>query len=426
MTRNTSFILLSFALLQGADDVMSAKGNHTIAVVKGAEKYYTLKESFRDVFEEINQLNERKTIQVRGRDCEVELFLGGDYKFILIMLGLKGATSHYACAWCKVHKDNRHDMQFNLDHYNTEPLKRTLQELISLAGKKKDNYCSENAPLLFIDLDHVILDELHLMLRVTDVLINNLLEDVLEWDKKDDLGKKKSQKRGVHLEEFIKTVRSCGVSFDVWEKQNADGRGSGTFDFTSFLGNDKKKLMAELPDKLQGKIHPETSETVIAIWKEFKNIYSTITDISPTDDNINSYFRNAASWVNLFTSLRGQRKGYKRANITPYMHAMVYHVPIFLDRFKSIKVFTGQGVEKNNDFARSTVLNKSNKWNPAGDVLRMEARQWALRSYERRKRQYIKTNITYWEHGLLEARKKRRKVCLGTNNIAPEHSDAHT
>ena len=50
MTRNISFIILSFALLQGADDVMSARGNHTIAVVKGSEKYETLEESFQDVF----------------------------------------------------------------------------------------------------------------------------------------------------------------------------------------------------------------------------------------------------------------------------------------------------------------------------------------------------------------------------------------
>ena len=38
MTRNSSFILLSFTLLQGADDVMSARGIHTIPVVKGVEK----------------------------------------------------------------------------------------------------------------------------------------------------------------------------------------------------------------------------------------------------------------------------------------------------------------------------------------------------------------------------------------------------
>ena len=39
MTRNSNFILLSFSLLQASEDVMAAKGNHTIAVVRGKEDY---------------------------------------------------------------------------------------------------------------------------------------------------------------------------------------------------------------------------------------------------------------------------------------------------------------------------------------------------------------------------------------------------
>ena len=42
MTRNSSFILMSFALLDLGDDMMAAKGNHTIAVVKDIENYSTL------------------------------------------------------------------------------------------------------------------------------------------------------------------------------------------------------------------------------------------------------------------------------------------------------------------------------------------------------------------------------------------------
>ena len=101
------------------------------------------------------------------------------------------------------------------------------------------------------------------------------------------------------------------------------------------------------------------------------------------------------------------------------MYAMIYHTPIFLEKFKSVKLFTGQGMEKNSDFARSTVL-KSNKWNAAGDVLRTEARQWVLRSYKHKKRQCTKTNKTYWEHGLLEARRRRKGkyVQLLTRNLS--------
>ena len=57
MTRNSSSILLRFSLLQTGDDVMAAKKNDTLAVVKGKKDYTTLQTSFADVFLEINNLN---------------------------------------------------------------------------------------------------------------------------------------------------------------------------------------------------------------------------------------------------------------------------------------------------------------------------------------------------------------------------------
>lgn len=50
MTRNSSFILLSFPLLQAGDDIMAAKGNQTLAAVKGKEDYTTLQTSFPECF----------------------------------------------------------------------------------------------------------------------------------------------------------------------------------------------------------------------------------------------------------------------------------------------------------------------------------------------------------------------------------------
>ena len=55
-------------------------------------------------------------------------------------------------------------MEFDLEHYNKSPLQRTLQEVITL-GRKKGNtekYSCEHEPLLRIELDHIVLDELHL------------------------------------------------------------------------------------------------------------------------------------------------------------------------------------------------------------------------------------------------------------------------
>ena len=410
MTRNSSFILMSFALLHSDDEVMAAKGNHTIAVVKGKEDYNTLRQSFADVFKDINSLISKKKMEVGGKSINLEFFLGGDYKFILLMMGLKGATSYYACVWCKIHKNNRWDTSFSLDHYQSPDLKRSLKEMFELARKKKqeNKYCCEHEPLLHIELDHVVLDELHLLLRILDVLIENLVKDVLDWDQSENWDKRKSQHKNEHLNNLKATIRSCGVSFDIWEKTNADGKGSGQYDFTSLLGSDKKKLLNELPTKLNGVIKPDTVEVVKTIWEKFGEIYSTVTCRDPSTQMINDYFQKAKEWVNLFTSLRDKRIGYKRSNVTPYMHAMVYHIPIFLQNYKTIKLFTGQGVEKNNDMARAIVLRKSNNWDAPADILKLESRQWNLRDSERSKRTYTKRKSSYWEHDLRETRKSKR------------------
>ena len=98
MTRNSNFILLSFSILQTEESVMSAKGNRTLGIVNGTESYHTIKESFQSIFNEVNDLTATGKMNVDGQEVKTEFYLGDDYKFILLMLGLKGATSNYACA----------------------------------------------------------------------------------------------------------------------------------------------------------------------------------------------------------------------------------------------------------------------------------------------------------------------------------------
>ena len=84
-----------------------------------------------------------------------------------------------------------------------------------------------------------------------------------------------------------------------------------------------------------------------------------------------------------------------------------------------MKIFTGQGVERNNDVARSIVLRKSNKWDSVGDVLRQESRQWQLKNRERQPRTYHKRKADYWDEGIYK--KKKEHVSPESENI-PEQS----
>ena len=105
----------------------------------------------------------------------------------------------------------------------------------------------------------------------SDNLLTNLVQEAVEWDKEENHNKAPSLRTDAHLNALVKCINGCGVCFSVWEKKNADGKGSGTFDFTSLMGSDKKLLFEHLPAKLEGVIRPEGSNTVTKLWKVVNN-----------------------------------------------------------------------------------------------------------------------------------------------------------
>ena len=77
MTRSSNYILMTFGLLDASEDIMAAKGNHTIAVVKGKEDYDVSKESFKDVLRDMNEVVAEKKIDVDEGTVNLEFFWVG-------------------------------------------------------------------------------------------------------------------------------------------------------------------------------------------------------------------------------------------------------------------------------------------------------------------------------------------------------------
>ena len=102
------------------------------------------------------------------------------------------------------------------------------------------------------------------MLRITDVLTENVICEVMERDKRES---DKKALNGQYLRALVTAIRDCGISFSVWEKVDADGCGSGKYDWTSLMGTDKKKLISNLLNKLRGILHDEIAETAIKVWQ---------------------------------------------------------------------------------------------------------------------------------------------------------------
>ena len=128
------------------------------------------------------------------------------------------------------------EMYIQTDHKGRtlETLKTCSQYPPSAATDKRLG--SIESPLLDIEIDHVVPDELHLLLQVTDILIRNLIFYMKKLDVKARSGNQ-------HVNNLVTKVRECGISFQIWEARDADGRTTGKLECTSLMGNDKKRLL---------------------------------------------------------------------------------------------------------------------------------------------------------------------------------------
>lgn len=115
-------------------------------------------------------------------------------------------------------------------------------------------------------------DHTYSIIIIIDVLTRNLVLEATHWDEKENINKRPKDRTNKHLDDLIQAITNCGVTFDVWEKTNADGKGSGISDFTSLMGSDKRLLMKTLHDNLRGVLHPDSEDTVVKIWKVTVNI----------------------------------------------------------------------------------------------------------------------------------------------------------
>ena len=218
MSRSTNFMMISFALLQCNEKIMSSKSNRTVAIVNGPENYETLKGSLFNLFREINELIRTGTILIDREHVKLECFLGGDMKFLLMILGVASATSNHACLWCKVHNDYRWDRsKADMTFYNLDPNRRTLADIKQCSRSKCFGYINE--PLIDIALDHIVPDELHLLLRVTDRILQNVIDEVLERDAIENFNRPRGQPNGVFLSNLVIGNNDCGISFNVWLKK---------------------------------------------------------------------------------------------------------------------------------------------------------------------------------------------------------------
>ena len=117
-------------------------------------------------------------------------------------------------------------------------------------------------PLLDLSLHNIIPDELHLLLRITDRLIENLINAAIQHD-----SPRSRPLEGDMIKELLKHIRSCGMPFNIYEKARK-------YEFTSLTGTDRKTLLMQLPDKLDNCQPVAIASKVKQLWKVHTYMHS--------------------------------------------------------------------------------------------------------------------------------------------------------
>lgn len=409
VTRISNFIVISFSILSA--EKLSADEQKVLAIVKSSENYDNLSASLSPVFSEINELYVSGNIKVDDKLYDLDIFFGSDMKFMQICLGLGSSTGEYACPWCKVHKKDRGDMSKPWDFYHLTGNVRTINEIKDIYNcAQKTSYGVKHLPLLSIEPVNVIPDELHLFMRIFDVLIRNLIDDVID---KDDKAKVRKEQGG-YLDSLVKSIRDCGVTFSVWSS-----KGRGDLDWTSLTGNEMKRVTKKLPDKLMFVIHNDTHDDTVKLWNIFWKLYSFVCSDEVERRTAEQIFSESKSFIDTFLKLGlTERKGYSCTNVTPYMHCLVYHVPYFIFHFGSLRKFSGQPTEKINDNIKAVYHLKTNHHDCAVDAIKVQKRLELTTDFGRSKRNYSKADDDFWEYGKQELHARKRRQILQEIDIA--------
>ncbi|GBC34719.2 hypothetical protein GLOIN_2v1482103 [Rhizophagus irregularis DAOM 181602=DAOM 197198] len=181
-------------------------------------------------------------------------------------MGLNAPNSKYFCLYCDCDSSARWD--------------------INLKWKINKNTQSKKKPELFpaIRQENYIPDELHLLLRISDVLMECLFNDLFK--KKDFERLIKSQ-----IEQAMKSIN---VHFEFFKSKFH----SGKWDWTSLMGPDKKKVLQHFP--VTNFISGKRGEDIQELWRNFYDLYMIIRRPSLTDSEIDDLEVKVKEWIYLF------------------------------------------------------------------------------------------------------------------------------
>ena len=339
MGKNLHVVNFAFTILEEGERAYGPSGNHCIAIFMEEERYGSIKKCLSDIVTEVEEI---KTLDIGGHLLSIEYYIGGDWKFLAMITGIDSASSNHACIWCKCPALERHDIHQKWSISCIDEGARTIEENVRIARtRSKKSFNVSNEPIFpMIPLTRVVVDNLHMFLRVSDTLIDLLLLELKRLDSIDKALKVRTLDSLQYLKLYESTLKMIGINgFAFWI-----GKESKKLKYRTLTGPEKLLLFKKL--KL-AETFPQipNSLKVAELWRRLL-IINEILSVRPanvTTTILDRYELESKEFVQLFTEI------YPAKHVTPYMHCMMMHVREFFEIHGCLIPFTQQGLEKLND-----------------------------------------------------------------------------
>ncbi|UZO29709.1 uncharacterized protein OCT59_023169 [Rhizophagus irregularis] len=302
--RKVKQVMVTCSILNDLDNIYRPENYYTIILYSGIEKYEILNVVLEPLIMELRKLKEEGFRDNQNREWKVELYFSSDWKFLAICLGLNAANNQI-----------RENYTFYKGHVR---------------------------PAIFdmIPLQNWVPDELHIMLRITDVLWRLVIDELKSRNTWGD------RARNVIVEE----MKRVDVKFHFWLEV-----GSTNWQYTSLMGQDKLIVLQHFD---LTKLFPNSRATQIRnLWDNFYLLHKAMKD-QKTDAN--QFSDDARAWLHQFLD---SNYFYQAGDITPYMHVLVYHVPEMMRIHQKfgLAAFSCSAVEKKNHQQVSHFFKKQQK-----------------------------------------------------------------
>lgn len=134
------------------------------------------------------------------------------------------------------------------------------------------------------------------------------------------------------------------------------------------------------------------------IWDGFRSIMDNLKELTGEEKQVGAFHVKVHEWMAKFLSV------YQSKHVTPYMHALIAHVPEFVSLHGNIVAFTQQGLEKLNDATTKNYFQASNHRNTEAllQILQKNNRMehYIDAGYAREKRSFSCSNCGLSGHNL--------------------------